>query len=785
MRINEKNINNFYIALLAVFSIIFLSSSNNILAVDGVAPSAVANLSVFSVDNSNALLSWRSPGDDGGSQQSEYVIVISVDGMGSYYVQPLLDAGDNQLTNFLRIMNEGSGTLNARDDANYANTLPNHVTMATSRGVSGESGHNWTKNTTVLVTDTLENNKGSYIASFFDVAHDNGLRTGIWAGKSKFNLFQQSYSTTAGANDMIGFDNGKDKIDYDKVTNGITAANLTTDFLSQMASNPFNLSFVHFQDPDAVGHSSGWSTDTASAFASVLKAVDTQIGNILDAIEASPTLNGKTTVIITADHGGHDTTHGDITNNLDYTIPFYVWGADVSVGDLYTLNSLVRTAPAADANPNYSGSQPIRNGEAGNLALSLLGLSAIPGSTINSSQDLVTENFGTATIYDIRYNTSTITNENWESTTQATGEPSPVIAGTTQTFSVTGLSSDNTYYFALKTSDEVPNTSTLSNITSVLMPPNSPSECSTVRDSDTQFTITWTDNSSVETGFKIERKIDGGDWVQIGTDNSSPYVDNTTLINHSYQYRIRAYNGSGNSNYSTDENIFYTTPSSPTIGTPVANSSTSITWNWTDNSNYEDYFKLHFTLGSETTIDNIDANLISYVSSGLFPNTQYSAHVHSYRTDRGESLASDDATIYTLANVPSSLALTVNSASYITATWLENYNSTGTYYYIENITAGTNSGWITEKIWASSGLTCNTSYSFKVKSKNGDNVETAYSDIVTATTATCSSGGGGGGGGGGWTPPIVTKDITSFGFLNATGTIIGTNILVKVPDKLI
>ena len=46
---------------------------------------------------------------------------------------------------------------------------------------------------------------------------------------------------------------------------------------------------------------------------------------------------------------------------------------------------------------------------------------------------------GTATTYDIRYSTSTITEGNWASATQANGEPSPQVAGSSESFTVTGL----------------------------------------------------------------------------------------------------------------------------------------------------------------------------------------------------------------------------------------------------------------------------------------------------------------------------------------------------------
>jgi chitodextrinase len=73
---------------------------------------------------------------------------------------------------------------------------------------------------------------------------------------------------------------------------------------------------------------------------------------------------------------------------------------------------------------------------------------------------------GTASVYDIRYSLSAITAANWSNATQATGEPSPQTAGSSETFTVQNLASSTTYYFAICTGDEVPNWSVLSNVIS-------------------------------------------------------------------------------------------------------------------------------------------------------------------------------------------------------------------------------------------------------------------------------------------------------------------------------
>ena len=56
-----------------------------------------------------------------------------------------------------------------------------------------------------------------------------------------------------------------------------------------------------------------------------------------------------------------------------------------------------------------------------------------------------------------------------------TGEPAPTAAGTTQTFTLTGLTPSQTYYVAMKTTDDRSNVSALSNVPSgTTLDPNAP-----------------------------------------------------------------------------------------------------------------------------------------------------------------------------------------------------------------------------------------------------------------------------------------------------------------------
>jgi hypothetical protein len=71
---------------------------------------------------------------------------------------------------------------------------------------------------------------------------------------------------------------------------------------------------------------------------------------------------------------------------------------------------------------------------------------------------------GTADSYDIRHDTSPITEGTWASATLAQGSyPTPQVANSVESFRVEGLDHNTTYYFAIKTDDEAANTSGISN----------------------------------------------------------------------------------------------------------------------------------------------------------------------------------------------------------------------------------------------------------------------------------------------------------------------------------
>jgi phosphodiesterase/alkaline phosphatase D-like protein len=71
---------------------------------------------------------------------------------------------------------------------------------------------------------------------------------------------------------------------------------------------------------------------------------------------------------------------------------------------------------------------------------------------------------GTASQFDLRYSTSPINASNFGAATRWMSMPTPAASGARQSVTVTGLTPNTPYYFAIKTADEVPNWAGISNV---------------------------------------------------------------------------------------------------------------------------------------------------------------------------------------------------------------------------------------------------------------------------------------------------------------------------------
>ncbi|MHB1133468.1 MAG: S8 family serine peptidase [Chloroflexota bacterium] len=83
-------------------------------------------------------------------------------------------------------------------------------------------------------------------------------------------------------------------------------------------------------------------------------------------------------------------------------------------------------------------------------------------------------------------------------------------------------------------------------------PPAAPSALTAIAVSGSQIDLAWTDNAGDETGYEIERALDGVGFSPLGTvgANVKSYSDTGLTAGTTYSYRVRAYNGAGNSAYS-------------------------------------------------------------------------------------------------------------------------------------------------------------------------------------------------------------------------------------------
>lgn len=235
------------------------------------------------------------------------VLIVSIDGL-----RP--DAIDMAPMPTLQgLMKVGAYSLTAQTIF-PSSTLPSHASMLTGLCPSAH-GVTW--------NSYLPENGFAEGTGLFNLAHAAGLRTIMIVGKEKLRQVTEPANT-----DVFQWVNDLDPIIAKRA--------------AQLIPDGFGVLFVHFPDPDLDGHNYGWMS-YPQLF--TLRRTDQALQTLLTALDKAD-MRANTLIIVTADHGGHNTSHGfDIP--LDMTIPWVVVGPGIQPKALTSPINTTDTAATA------------------------------------------------------------------------------------------------------------------------------------------------------------------------------------------------------------------------------------------------------------------------------------------------------------------------------------------------------------------------------------------------------------------------------------------------------
>jgi len=181
-------------------------------------------------------------------------------------------------------------------------------------------------------------------------------------------------------------------------------------------------------------------------------------------------------------------------------------------------------------------------------------------------------------------------------------------------------------------------------------PPGAPGNLSASAVAYNQINLIWQDNSSNELGFIIQRKKEGGAFAEIARAgiNATSYQDKSVSGSTTYYYRVKAYNGNGDSSWINSGAV--TTPPTPPGVPPAPPSNLHAVGNcwdvqltWEDNSDNENGFYIYRKTGDQyVQFDYVGPNITNYLDTDLFCGELWCYKVSAYNSSGESALSSSD-----------------------------------------------------------------------------------------------------------------------------------------------
>jgi glucuronoarabinoxylan endo-1,4-beta-xylanase len=256
--------------------------------------------------------------------------------------------------------------------------------------------------------------------------------------------------------------------------------------------------------------------------------------------------------------------------------------------------------------------------------------------------------------------------------------------------------------------------------------------------------LAWSDNSSSETAYTVERSTDGSNWTvltsTLATDSIS-YIDTGRAENSLYYYRVKPTNGDATTYSAVVSTSMVLQAPSNVNGLRVSN---GINLTWTINSSVSTGMVIDRSLDglTWTNIANLATRATSYsdVISGYNANQIYYYRVRNTIGSNYSALAGWNTGLAAPTNfavagaTTSSVTLTWTSPLGASGAWIEQYNSSSSNW--SSVSPGSLQA--SDGTYTITGLSGGTSYTFRMRtSSDADSVYSSYTSLI-ASTATPS-----------------------------------------------
>lgn len=205
--------------------------------------------------------------------------------------------------------------------------------------------------------------------------------------------------------------------------------------------------------------------------------------------------------------------------------------------------------------------------------------------------------------------------------------------------------------------------------------PAAPTGLVAVARSAFRIDLGWTDNADDETGFQIERKMEGGSWTTLASveAGATAYADEGLLSETRYDYRVRAWNTVGTSDWSGEAGALTPPPppSAPSGLVATATSAFRVDLVWQHDGIRTDGIRVERrtdTTGAWMPIAALAAGVSNHTDTGVVAITRYDYRVRAWNA-HGDSDWSNEARADTPPAPPTGLSATVVARQRIDLAW--------------------------------------------------------------------------------------------------------------------